>query len=166
MDRPHRMGKPVRRAGFRPQAPFLLIVLMAILAACDNQQDQATVANPPAAMPEQSGQASVEVKAPEATPPTETQRQTALKKLGEAMREPKRDVRVIGDGRLPAPPVPEEGLVRISPAETAAQKNARQKALIPEKPDLFPRPVVLQVGELLSGGTLIRLSGIDILPKD
>ena len=165
MDRPHRMGKPVRRAGFRQPGAVLLFALTAMVAACDSQQDQQAT-SPPVAAPEQAAQSTAETKPPETTAPTEAERLEALKKLGKAMREPKRDLRVIGEGRLPVPPVPEEGLVRISPSQSAAEKNARQKARIPEKPDLFSRPVVVQTGELRSGDTLIRLAGIDLLPKD
>ena len=161
MDRPHRMGQPVRHAGLS-----LLFALAAALAACDSQQDQQTGTGPPVAAPEQAAEVAEEVRAPAAATPTEAERQAALKKLGETMREPKRDVRVIGGGRLPVPPIPEEGLTRIAPAESADEKNARQKARIPEKPDLFPRPFVVQAGELRSGDTLIRLAGIDLLPMD
>ena len=166
MDRPHRLGKPVRHAG-----PFLLkfllpVALAATLAACDNQPDEETGSSPPAATTEQPNDIAEAVKAPEATAPTEAERQAALKKLGETIREPKRDLRVIGGGRLPVPPIPEEGLVRLSPSESAEEKNARQKARIPEKPDLFTRPVVVQAGELRSGDTMIRLAGIDLVPKE
>lgn len=166
MDRPHCMGKPVRRAGVQLLRALLLISLVAVLAACDSQQDPEATANPPVSAPGQAAQTDADVKPPEVTAPTEAERLAALEKLGKAMREPKRDLRVIGEGRLPVPPVPEEGLVRVSPKESAAEKNARQKARIPEKPDLFPRPVVVQAGELRSGDTLIRLAGVDPLPKD
>ena len=166
MDRPHRMGKPVRHAG-----PFLLksllpVALAATLAACDNQPDEKADSKPPAAAAEQATETAEALKAPEAATPTKAERQAALRKLGETMREPKRDLRVIGGGRLPVPPIPEEGLVRLSPSESAEEKNARQKARIPEKPDLFPRPIVVQAGELRSGDTLIHLAGIEPLPKE
>lgn len=166
MDRPHRMGKPVRHAG-----PFLLryllpVALAAMLSGCGDQQDQKAGSKPSPAAAEQTTETTEEVKAPVAVAPTEAERRAALRKLGETMREPKRDLRVIGGGRLPVPPIPEEGLVRLSPTESAEEKNARQKARIPEKPDLFPRPIVVQAGELRSGDTLIRLAGINLLPKE
>lgn len=164
MDRPHRMGQPVRRAGL-----MALVLLAAIPAGCDSEQSQEhDTGHAPVTGPAEEARNA----AKEALPPSQTaisdkaKRKSALEALGQAMREPKREIRVIGKGNLPVPPIPEDGLVRISPAERAAEKNARQKARLPKKPDLFPRPIVVRAGELRSGETLIRLAGINPVPRE
>jgi endonuclease YncB( thermonuclease family) len=72
----------------------------------------------------------------------------------------RKDLRIIGDGELPAPIVKDDKIERIEPLETAEEKNAAEKARIPKKPDIFSLPIAITSGILTSGETRITLKDI------
>ncbi|MGB7288198.1 MAG: thermonuclease family protein [Salaquimonas sp.] len=124
--------------------PLLLGVL---LSACDDPNNQAKTSRPTPPIVE---------KEPTGYPVDTNQR--VLEPL-------KKDLRVIGDGKIAAPIVEADKVERVAPEISAAEKNATQTAKIPEEPDIFPKPLVLSAGEFKSKEIVVSLLGIEPLAR-
>ena len=85
---------------------------------------------------------------------------TEVSKSDSELETARKDLRIIGDGQLPAPIVKDDKIERIEPLETAEEKNAAEKARIPKKPDIFSLPIAITSGILTSGEARITLNYI------
>ena len=136
-----------------PWKSLATAVLILAVAGCDNPQSEQ--ANPKSS-PLPKGAEQSEVRP----------RETMPVKLPEQREAFKKDLRIMGDGRLPAPKVEGDSVARIAPSISAEDRNAREKARIPKKPDIFALPVAQSSAVLISGDTRITLEGIEALEAD
>jgi endonuclease YncB( thermonuclease family) len=76
------------------------------------------------------------------------------------IEETKKDLRIIGDGKLPAPKITEDTVERIKPPIKAVKKNALETPRKPKKPVVFSSPIAVTAGVLVSKDITITLDDI------
>lgn len=125
--------------------------VLTLLAGCSDENSDATSAD-------------TEIpKTKEQLPQSKAGKETLLVPTLETAKP---DIRVIGQGTIAAPQIDSEVLERIAPTQDTQKKNAAQTAKLPEKPDMFPRPLVMSAGTLQSKDVVIHFTGISLPERD